>query len=113
MRFFVPWVFFLTSIALFVGCGRETNAPSAAAGDATPVAFNRSGAPTVEFSVPDMMCPQSCAVAVKKILSQQPGAKEVYVDFDAKTAIVAVEPGRFDPQQAVAALQDRRFDHSA
>ena len=59
-----------------------------------PVAFNVAGAPTVEFSVPDMMCPESCAVKVKEILSEQPGAKEVVVDFDSKTATVAIEEGQ-------------------
>ncbi len=50
---------------------------------------------------------------VKEILSEQPGAKEVIVDFDSKTATVAVDPGQFDAKQAIAALVDHQFDHSA
>ena len=74
--------------------------------------FNVAGAPTVEFSVPDMMCPEGCGEATKAILSEQPGAKEVLVDFDAKTATVAIEDGKFDAAQALAALVDHGFDHS-
>ena len=79
---------------------------------ATPAAFNVAGAPTVEFSVPDMMCPEGCAVKTKEILSEQPGAKEVVVDFEAKTATVAVEKDKFDADAAIAALVDHGFDHS-
>ena len=78
----------------------------------TTVAFNVEDAPTVEFSVPDMMCPESCAVKTKEILSEQPGAKEVVVDFDSKTATVAVEDGKFDAAAAIAALVDHGFEHS-
>jgi copper chaperone CopZ len=96
-----------------VGCSNATNVPAdTSAKSATPVAFNVAGAPTVEFSAPDMMCPESCAVKVKEILSEQPGAKEVVVDFDSKTATVAVEEGKFDADAAIAALVDHGFDHS-
>lgn len=98
----------LIVVGLCVGCGRD----DLPAPDATAVAFNVEGAPTVEFSVPDMMCPDSCAVKTKEILSEQPGAKEVVVDFDSKTATVAVEEGRFDAEAAIAALVDHGFEHS-
>jgi copper chaperone CopZ len=81
--------------------------------EATTAAFNAGGAPTVEFSVPDMMCPESCAAKTKEILAGQPGAKDVIVDFEAKTARVAVEEGAFDADAALAALVDHGFDHSA
>ena len=68
---------------------------------------------TVEFDVPDMMCPDGCAVAVKEILARQPGAKDVKVDFDSKTAIVAVDRDSFDADRALAALVDHQFNHSA
>ena len=101
-----PWIF-------AAGCA-DTTYPSAdlSRESATPAAFNVAGAPTVEFSVPDMMCPESCAVKTKEILSQQPGAKEVVVDFDSKTATVAVEEGKFNAEAAIAALVDHGFDHS-
>jgi copper chaperone CopZ len=105
----------ILSIATLVicGCVRESSDVRETGAAATPVAFNEGGAPTVEFSVPDMMCPTSCVAKTREILSQQPGAKEVKVDFDTKTAVVAVDSGDFDAQKAVAALVDHGFDHSA
>src|SRR6188508_3123224 len=43
--------------------------------EAAPVAFNVEGAPTVDFSVPDMMCEDSCVPTVKATLAAQPGVK--------------------------------------
>lgn len=100
------------SFSIF-GCSEATVAPAdISAQSTTATAFNVAGAPTVEFSVPDMMCPESCAVKTKEILSEQPGAKEVVVDFDSKTATVAIEEGKFDADAAIAALVDHGFDHS-
>lgn len=98
-----------------VGCGRGPNVPEAVSSQTvTLAAFNTAGAPTVEFSAPDMMCAESCAKKVKEILLGQPGAKEVVVDFDAKTAKVAVEKdGKFDANAAIAALVDHGFKNSA
>jgi len=76
------------------------------------VAFNAAGAPTVEFAVPDMMCEDGCVPAVKKILAQQPGAQDVAVDFEGKTATVAIDEGAFSADLAIAELVDRGFDHS-
>lgn len=96
------------------GCADAPNAPVGASPEsATPVVFNLAGAPTVEFSVPDMMCPESCAVKTKEILSQVPGAKDVVVDFETRTATVAIDEGKFDAQQAIAALVDHGFERSA
>ena len=95
--------------AFCLGCsGSDVPSP-----EVTLTAFNVAGAPTVEFSVPDMMCPESCAVKTKEILAEQRGAKEVVVDFETKTATVAVEEGKFDAEVAIAALVDHGFDHSA
>ena len=96
-------------VALCIGCS-QVDAPSTVK---TVAAFNTVGAPTIEFSLPDMMCEDGCALAVEEILERQPGAKEVQVDFEGKTAIVAVEEGAFDAEQALAALVDKGFDHSA
>jgi copper chaperone CopZ len=79
----------------------------------TRASFNKAGAPTVEFSVPDMMCPEGCGAKVKEILSEQPGATDVYVDFPNKTATVAVDKDKFDTGKAIAALVDHQFNHSA
>jgi copper chaperone CopZ len=89
--------------AAVVGCAEQSNEPPQ---------FNLTGAPTVEFSVPDMMCPEGCGVEVKEILAKQPGAKDVLIDFEHKTAIVAVEKDRFDPDAAIAALADQMFPNS-
>jgi copper chaperone CopZ len=78
----------------------------------TPAVFNVGGAPTVEFSMPDMMCPEGCGEKTKEILSEQPGAKEVVIDFESKTATVAVEEDAFDAEAAIAALVDHGFEHS-
>lgn len=91
------------------GCGSETAPPPVA----TAVAFNAAGAPTVEFNAPDMMCPEGCGAKVKEILSAQPGAKDVVIDFDAKTATVAVDSAKFDTAAALAALVDHGFEHSS
>lgn len=87
----------LTMPILFWGCSES---------------IDGSGSTIVRISVPDMMCEEGCAATVKGILSKQPGAKDVVVDFDAKLATVAVEEGTFDAQQALAALIDKGFDHS-
>ena len=90
-------------LAFVVGCGKQGG-----------TSFNTAGAPTVAFNAPDMMCPDGCGVKVKEILSEQPGVKEVVVDFDGKTATVAVEDGgKFDASAAVAALVDHGFKNSA
>jgi len=102
------------ALLLLVGCQKsESGQMAGSPADAvTAVAFNVDGAPTVQFDVPDMMCPQSCAVKVHEILSEQPGVKDAVVDFDARMATVAIEPGKFDADAAIAALVDHGFDHS-
>lgn len=103
----------LALFTLAVGCSQQPATSTAAAPESvTVVAFNVDGAPTVAFDVPDMMCPQSCAVKVHEILSEQPGVKDAVVDFDARMATVAIEPGKFDADAAIAALVDHGFDHS-
>jgi copper chaperone CopZ len=99
----------LVAIAFCLGCSDADLETS----DVKFTSAKAAGAKTIEFSVPDMMCEDGCAVAVKQILSKQSGAKGVLVDFDAKTATVAVEEGTFDSQQALAALVDKGFDHSS
>ena len=101
-------------LILALGCSQQpsTTQTTDVSRSTTPVVFNAAGAPTVEFSVPDMMCPESCAPKVKEILSQQPGAKDVIVDFPHKTATVAIDKGKFDAKQAIAALADHQFNHS-
>jgi copper chaperone CopZ len=101
-------------IVLLAGCSEQVaKSPTVDATAITQASFNKAGAPTVEFSVPDMMCPEGCGAKVKEILSQQPGAKDVLVDFPAKTAKVAVDKDKFDAKQAVAALVDHQFKNSA
>ncbi len=103
-------VCFMSALA---GCSTDsTNVSVVPTSNVGAAAFNVTGAPTVAFSVPDMMCPEGCGVKVKEILSEQPGAKDVIVDFDSKTATVAVDPGQFDSTAAVAALVDHQFNHS-
>src|SRR3954469_22364287 len=103
---------FVAILILTVGCSQSGQQTGDISKSTTPVSFNTAGAPTVEFSVPDMMCPEGCGAKVKEILSEQPGAKDVLVDFPAKTAKVAVDKDKFDAKQAVAALVDHQFKNS-
>jgi mercuric ion binding protein len=103
----------VTSFVAFAGSlitsdGEATNRQKST----TSAAFNAAGAPTVEFNLPDMMCEDGCAWTVKDILSNQPGATDVRVDFEAKTATVAIEEGKFDQQLAIAELVDKGFGNS-
>src|SRR5262245_5837027 len=104
----------VAAVAL-VGCSRQVERiPATTSNSVSATAFNLANAPTVQFSAPDMMCPEGCGEKVKEILSEQPGAKEVIVDFDSKTATVATEAdGKFDATAAVAALVDHGFKNSS
>jgi copper chaperone CopZ len=97
---------------LAVGGCSQSGGGVVTSAETTQAVFNADGAPTVEFNVPDMMCRESCVEKTREILSQQPGAKEVRVDFDTKTATVAVEADQFNSDNAIAALIDHGFDHS-
>jgi copper chaperone CopZ len=103
---------FVGLVIMAVGCSQSGRPTGDVSVSTTPVSFNTGGSPTVEFSVPDMMCPEGCGAKVKEILSQQPGAKDVLVDFPAKTVKVAVDKDKFDAKQAVAALVDHQFKNS-
>ncbi|MCI0334014.1 MAG: heavy-metal-associated domain-containing protein [Planctomycetes bacterium] len=106
--------YFVTILAVSFctyGCAEAINEPNELS--ATPAVFNTYGLPTVEFSVPDMMCLDGCGVAVKEILVKQPGVKDVLVDFEGKTAIVAVDEKTFDSDKALAALVDKQFLNSS
>jgi copper chaperone CopZ len=109
-------------IALFVGCSESAPVDDAALSNseaaamvaeetapATPAVFNEEGAPTVAFSVPDMMCEHACVPAVREVLAKQPGVKDVKVELETKTATVAVDESQFDAEAAVAALVDKQF----
>jgi copper chaperone CopZ len=104
----------LLCVGLFTGCeSKSIDSLSSTTERVKPAAFNQDQAPVVEFSVPDMMCPHGCAPAVKEILAKQPGAKEVLVDFEDRTAKVAIEEGKFNSDEALAALVDRQFANSS
>ena len=102
---------------LWTGCQSEStvepiaNNPESAM-QATTIAFNVDGAPTAELEVPDMHCQYSCAAKVKEVLTAQTGVKDVKIDFDSKTAIVAVDEAEFDGEAAVAALVDYQFNNT-
>ncbi|MBX3434972.1 MAG: heavy-metal-associated domain-containing protein [Pirellulales bacterium] len=88
-------------VAATVGCAEE----------ATPE-FNAAGLPTVEISVPGMMCEKSCVPTVRESLAGRPGVKEVRVDLATKTATVAIEAEQFDADAAVADLLDQGFEET-
>lgn len=101
-------------VALLAGCAPQENAASSARPiETNHTSFNATGAPTVAFHVPDMMCAEGCGTKVQEVLSEQPGAKEVLVDFDTKSASVAIEQDKFDAEAAIASLVDHGFDNSS
>lgn len=107
--------FYVTLAAITVlaaGCQGEPSTAPKESTKASPVAFNIEGAPTVTFSVPDMMCEESCVEQVRKALSLEPGVKDVQVDFKAKRATVAVDRELFDAEAAIAILVDYQFTNS-
>jgi copper chaperone CopZ len=105
---------FAAVLMLAVGCSQSNQHTGDISKSTTAVSFNTAGAPTVVFNAPDMMCPEGCGAKVKEILSGQPGAKEVLVNFDAKTATVAIDKdAKFDSDAAVAALADHGFKNSS
>src|SRR5438128_1719890 len=106
------FAFVVVLSALAVGCSQQAAQSPVSAADTTRASYVKAGSQVVEFSVPDMMCPEGCGAKVKEILSQQPGAKDVFVDFPTKTAIVAVEKDKFDSKQALDALVDHQFKKS-
>jgi copper chaperone CopZ len=102
-----------TLLVVSYGCAEVAAPPAAVTAEATTATtFDAEKTPTVQFSVPDMMCPEGCGEKTKEILVKQPGAKEVVIDFEAKTATVAVEPDQFDAERALAAMVDYGFDNT-
>jgi copper chaperone CopZ len=99
-------------VAFVAGVGVSSQEPAISQPPNLPVAFKAAGAPTVEFSLPDMMCEDGCAWTVKDILSKQPGARDVRVDFEARKATVAIDDAKFDSQSALAELIDKGFMNS-
>ncbi len=90
----------------------ETTGPEKIAVETTPVAFNLEGAPTTQIHVPDMTCDEACPPAVKKVLTALAGVKDVTVDFESRTATVAIDEAKFDSEAAIAALVDYQFGNS-
>lgn len=104
---------FAILLIVAVGCAQQAPEANVVVGEPTSaVGFNVDGGPIVEFNVPDMMCPEGCGAKTKEILSGLPGAKEVVINFDAKTATVSIEEGKFDADAAVAKLKDYGFENS-
>jgi copper chaperone CopZ len=102
----------LVSALLVSGCAEQLDETPQAMNSVKKASFNAEGAPTVEFSVPDMMCPEGCGEKTKEILAEQPGAKDVMIDFESKRAVVAVEPETFDADAALAAMVDHGFNQT-
>ena len=111
--------YFPFGLLIFIGgCGQAspvantTARPDDHAAAITQTAFNADGAPTVEFSVPDMVCEFSCVPTVRETLAKQPGVKDVKVELATHRATVAVDKKKFDPNAAVAALVDLQFTNT-
>jgi len=108
----------LLSLVVLVGCTQtsQTSTTSVKTDEqpatVTQASFNPEGAPTVEFSVPDMVCEFSCVPQVRETLAGQPGVKDVKVVLDTHTATVAVDKAKFDADKAIAALVDLKFTNT-
>jgi copper chaperone CopZ len=105
-------LYFVMLVSLLAASGCGGTSVGSLSEPATPAIFNASNSPTVSFSVPDMMCADGCGAAVEATLAKQSGALDVQVDFDTKTATVAVDEDKFDADKAVAALVDKMFPNS-
>ena len=101
-----------TTALLVVGCQSETPRSTDASVDTTPATFNSEGAPTAELHVPNMYCQHACVAKVKEILASQEGVKDVKIDFDTKTATLAISKAAFNAEAALAALVDHQFNDS-
>lgn len=106
MRLF-PLIIAVLAVNVMSGCSEP---PTPEETPATPAAFNVEGLPTVEISVPGMMCEQSCVPTVRDSLARQQGVRDVKVDLETKTATVAVREDMFDADAAVADLLDLGFE---
>ena len=58
----------------------------------------------VLLDVRGMTCPIKCVRDIKEQIQAVPGVSTVYVDFDAKTAVVRVDAGT-DPQSLAMAVR--------
>jgi copper chaperone CopZ len=112
-------VFGIAAVIIFaLGCSQSANetkplvSTEEKPAEVTQAAFNVEGAPTIQFSVPDMMCEDSCVPQVRKTLAQQPGVKDVKVELATHTATVAVDQAKFNADAAVAALVDLQFTNT-
>lgn len=99
-------------LSFVIGCEKAEDTATDSSVPASSAVFNVTGAPTVQFKVPDMMCEESCAKAVHDTLAAQPGVKEVVVDFPNRLATVAVDKVTFDSQTALDALLDKQFSEA-
>lgn len=108
MKFSMSYVFGLSCLA-FAMAGCQMKDSGAEATQATHAVFNSGGNPTVELSVPEMMCENSCAQKVKEVLAEQSGVVDVKVDFPNRKAFVAIQPASFDSKAAITELEDCGF----
>jgi copper chaperone CopZ len=107
VRHFVVFI----GLLLVAGCAEQDTDVTGGI-ETTAVSFNQANAPIVEFRVPDMMCPESCAVTAREILESQPGVREVLVNFETKSATVAIDEEEFRVDAALEAFADRGFVHT-
>jgi copper chaperone CopZ len=103
----------LLAILLSAGC-QDFKTTSSTFNDqtsVTPATFNVAGKPTIDLSIPNMHC-QSCVAKTSEVLSKQPGVVDLRVDLDTKRATLAIDEASFDPQAALAVLDDYGFADS-
>jgi P-type Cu+ transporter len=76
---------------------------SAAAPTAAKPAADRTPREHQQVIVEGMHC-ASCATRIERVLARKPGVHEVEVNYATQQATLTVDPGRFELQEAAAAL---------
>lgn len=66
---------------------------------------------TVTLDVTKMDC-AACPITVRKALEKVPGVKAAQVDFKAKRAVVAFDPGKTSPEALTQATAEAGFPSS-
>ena len=74
MRVLVQCLYIVGFVSGLIGCNQQAAViPSSQTANTTPAVFNAAGMPTVEFNVPDMMCPESCAEGERNLVGAARG----------------------------------------
>lgn len=106
----VAWTLSAVALLAFAGCGSAPTVDVSA--EVTPAVFNEVGAPVVEIEAPGMHC-ENCAASIVEALRDKPGVIDVKADAETKLVSVAVVASEFQPDDAIAAIDEAGFGDAA